>query len=125
MRSSWMAACIAAMMGLSACSPAMFLRPKEDYDAERLAPEPDYAKAESWAALPTKKDAADMVPPGSEDAQASAPADVFFVHPTVWFDRRTWNDTLDNEKSLEMVDEIILSGQASAINGCCRVFAPR
>ncbi|MEM1350426.1 MAG: DUF3089 domain-containing protein [Myxococcota bacterium] len=116
---------VVCVVGLGACSPAMFLRPKEDFDAERLVAPPDYEDPGSWAALPTKQDAADMVPPGSEDVQAAAPADVFFVHPTVWFDRRTWNDTLDNEKSLEMVDEIILSGQASAFNGCCRVFAPR
>ena len=109
----------------AACSPAMFLRPKEDFDKDALATAPDYSEESSWAALPTKKDAADFVPPGEEDAQANAPADVFFVHPTVWFDRRIWNDTLDQEKSLEVVDEIILSGQASAFNGCCKVYAPR
>lgn len=109
----------------SACSPATFLRPKEGFDLRKVVEPPDYGEDASWAALPTRQDAADFAPPGETNAQDDAPADVFFVHPTVWFDRRIWNDTLDQPKSLEMVDEIILSGQASAFNGCCKVYAPR
>ena len=50
-----------------------------------VPPESDYADANNWAALPTKKDAADRVPKGSpfHDEQASAKADVFFIHPTI------------------------------------------
>lgn len=114
-----------AALGAAACSPAMFLRPKEDFDKNTLATPPDYSQTSSWAARPDTADNADLTPPGETDAQAEAPADVFFVYPTVWFDRRVWNDTLDNPKSLEVVDEIILSSQASAFNGCCKVYAPR
>ena len=110
--------------GLPACSPACFLKPTEAFDRERLAAAPDYSQPEAWAALPGRKDKADFAPPGSTDRQQEAAADVFFVHPTTWMDREVWNDPLDSAKSREMIDEIILPGQASAFNRCCRVFVP-
>lgn len=106
-------------------SPGCFLKPTQAFDAASLAAQPDYTDPDSWAALPDKQDKADLTPPGFEDKQATAPADVFFVYPTVWFSREIWNDTFDSPKSNEMVDEIILSGQASAFNECCKVYVPR
>ncbi len=115
-----------ALSVLPACSPACFLKPTEAFDAGKLASAPDYSEAGSWAARPDAEDKADFTPPGVEDAQADAPADVFFVHPTTWFDREVWNDTLDPKtSSREMTDEMIVSLLASTFNGCCRVFVPR
>ncbi len=111
-------------VSLSACSPSCFLSPKTEFRPESLAASPDYSKLEAWAAHPDKKSNAKMVPPGLERAK-SPKADVFYIYPTVWFDREVWNDDLSNAKSLELVDEVILAGQASAFGGCCRVFAPR
>ncbi|QDG53063.1 DUF3089 domain-containing protein [Persicimonas caeni] len=115
---------LAVVCVLPACSPACFLKPTEAFDQDRLAKAPDYSDPESWAALPGRDDKADFTPPGATDRQADAPADVFFVHPTTWFDRDLWNDPLDSAKSREFLHEIVLPGQASAFNACCRVFAP-
>lgn len=113
------------LIALPACSPACFLKPTKAFDQATLAAAPDYTTPKAWAAHPDQKDLADLAPPGSPDAQDMAPADAFYVHPTIWFDREVWNDTLDSKKSLEMVDEVVLSGQAAAFNACCKVWAPR
>lgn len=108
------------------CSPSCFLKPQERYDASLHGPAPDYAQESSWAALPTRMEHADFVPGAGELSlaqQASPPADVFYIHPTAWFDREVWNDPLRGKN--EVVDEIVLAGQASAFNACCRVYVPR
>ncbi|MCP5432994.1 MAG: DUF3089 domain-containing protein [Alphaproteobacteria bacterium] len=88
-------------------------------------PAPDYAKPGSWAALPTGADTADATPAGLADHQADAPADVFYIHPTTYLQGPTWNAAIDEEKSSTRLDEVVVKAQASAFNGCCRVFAPR
>lgn len=47
--------------------------------------EVDYALESNWASLPNRFDAADLLPKKSalKDEQANAPADVFFIHPTI------------------------------------------
>ncbi|MFW5967196.1 MAG: DUF3089 domain-containing protein [Persicimonas sp.] len=116
---------ILVLFALPACSPTCLLEPKSSFDDSKLASAPDYGESEAWAAHPERDDKADMTPPGVEDRQDEAKVDVFFIHPTTWFDREVWNAPLDAEKAREIVDEVIMSGQASAFNGCCRVFAPR
>ena len=54
-------------------------------------PAPDYSKPEHWAALPERKDAADLTPEGVIDSQADAEVDVFFVHPTTYLNSTGWN----------------------------------
>jgi hypothetical protein len=103
---------------------AFFLKPDGPFDPAALAPPPDYSQRASWAAHPDLADRADLAPPGAE-TPAEPAADVFFIHPTAWFNLEVWNDTLDDPKSLEVVDQLVLSGEASAFSGCCRVFAPR
>ena len=54
-------------------------------DAPQPAPA-DYADPNSWSALPSRYDAADLVPRKSflKDNQAESKADVFFIHPTIF-----------------------------------------
>ncbi len=90
---------------------------------------PDYAQAQYWAALPTRKDAADIAPKKYKDLQATAKADVFFVHPTTYTGQPTdsfqWNANLANAALNKKVDERPIKFQASVFNGSCRVYAPR
>ena len=113
-----------SLIVLPGCSPACFLKPTEAFDAERLAEPPDYDFADAWAAMPQVDSKAKFAPPGSEDRQVDAPADVFFLYPTIWIHREIWNDPLDSKKASEILHEIILPGQASVFNECCRVFVP-
>jgi hypothetical protein len=88
---------------------------------------PDYSHTENWAALPDKKDSADVVPPGSnlKDEQANALADVFFIHPTLYFKGKSWNAAMDDKKINALVDKYTIRQQASIFNGSCKVYAPR
>lgn len=91
---------------------------------------PDYADAENWAALPTKADEADRTPGENlADQQADAKADVFYVHPTIYFKTRKgnklWNANLEDEKLNEDVDASAMLNHASIFNAAGRVFAPR
>lgn len=101
------------------------MTPGDAFSEQEAPPAPDYSRSESWAALPFENDNADLTPPGYEDRQSEAQADVFFVHPTTFFERDRWNASIDHQKSREFVDQMVMSGQASAFNGCCSVYAPR
>jgi Protein of unknown function (DUF3089) len=86
----------------------------------------DYSLATSWAALPDREDAADVVPSGAvEDRQSTAEVDVFFVHPTTFFGTAGWNQSPDDTSTNQLTDMFVLRGQASVFNGCCRIYAPR
>ena len=106
-------------------SALMQLKPSASFSVENTPPAPDYGDPAMWAALPTSKDEADLVPqvPDLKDRQADAPADVFFIHPTS-YTQPTWNDPIDsNSRAREGVERFVAS-DASAFNGCCRVYAP-
>ena len=122
--------CLFWMIGLlSLMAYACAVHPKNDYDESRIPIAPDYSKAEYWAALPMKKDMADSLPsPDLKDVQAEAEVDVFFLHPTIYTNRRgntNWNGPVNDPKLNERVDEGTILYQASIFNGVGRVFAPR
>lgn len=87
---------------------------------------PDYALEKNWAALPAKKDSADVVPLHSalHDEQATAKVDVFFIHPTVYFKGKSWNADIDDPAVRKLVDKYPIREQASVFNGSCKVYAP-
>lgn len=89
---------------------------------------PDYSNPAYWAALPDKADPADRTPAGLSDMQASAPADVFFLHPTTYTGDRghnQWNAPVNDARLNRKTDESTILYQASLFNGVGRVFAPR
>ncbi|THH39643.1 DUF3089 domain-containing protein [Neolewinella litorea] len=84
----------------------------------------------NWAALPFTDDPADRTPGDSlRDQQASAPADVFFIHPTIYTatrkDNRFWNASLNDARLNAAVDESTILNQASIFNAAGKVYAPR
>jgi hypothetical protein len=107
---------------------ALLLKPWHGYDAKLAPPAPDYTSDDAWAALPGRKDNADLVPPGSglTDDQAAAQVDVFFIHPTTYYQKSGWNARYDEPgTTMDFIENGVLAGQASVFNGCCRVYAPR
>jgi hypothetical protein len=104
---------------------------KTHFDKNNIPPMPDYAKAESWAALPDKKDAADEIPRKAivTENQATAKADVFFLYPTIFTAEPTnqyiWNADVNDIDMNKNVDGSTILNQATIFNGSCRVFAPR
>lgn len=88
-------------------------------------PAPDYAQPASWAALPEMRDAADLTPHGIDAIdQTRAPADVFFIYPTVFFSRAAWNADISDTTYRQQVQDLPLASQASAFNACCAIYAP-
>ena len=103
------------------------LAPSKSFDNTVPPPEPDYSKEVNWAALPDKKDSADIVPKNSglTDNQSTAQVDVFFIHPTSYFKNKSWNAYMDDEKLNRSTDNGTIRNQASVFNGSCRIYAPR
>jgi hypothetical protein len=102
------------------------LEPEHSYAESTPPAAPDYSQPQSWAALPDREDAADVVPGADvQDRQATAEVDVFFVHPTTFFGTAGWNQALDDGSTNELTDAFVLRSQASVFNSCCRIYAPR
>lgn len=119
-------------MALAACSPESETAPPSAPEAAAEPasgsvppPAPDYADAASWAALPQSEDYADYTPEGVTPAQATAAADVFFIHPTTYLSTSDANAAFDEPASAKGVDELVMKHQASVFNACCRIYAPR
>jgi pimeloyl-ACP methyl ester carboxylesterase len=88
---------------------------------------PNYADSTSWAAHPNYSDWADLVPAesGLKNHQATAEADVFFVHPTSYLYLFGIRNARMERKMVNHRTDFIMMNQASVFNGSCRVFAPR
>ena len=98
----------------------------------------DYSKLENWAAHPYKKDPSDSIPsPLSQNILQDSSVDVFFLHPTTYFDNSLvsdppsdfnspmWNSNLLNRSINNKTDNSTILYQASIFNSAGRVFAPR
>jgi len=95
--------------------------------AESPPPPPDYASPTAWAAWPGRATAAEEVPPGVTAVSASdRTADVFFVHPTTYLRTSVSNARYDEPGAARTrLEQGVLRFQASAFNGCCRIYVPR
>jgi len=106
------------------------ITPAGPYVTDSVPPAPDYSDAATWAATPSAPKAAAFAPEGHAAIDAAhARADVFYVYPTTFVGTRNWNADISGPASAtratEIVDHLIMPGQASLFNGTCRVFAPR
>lgn len=103
-------------------------KPKNPFDTYTPPAVPNYSFEEHWAALPNKLDGADSVPAGLNDIQLQSQADVFFLYPTSYLNKRgndQWNAAIDNEIVNQKTDESSIVYQASIFNGVGKVYAPR
>jgi hypothetical protein len=76
---------------------------------------PDYGKPAGWALMPPHPE---LVTP------RDPPADIFFIHPTT-FDAGRWNDSIDDRRSANFLDRVIIPNYAGPFAPVGRVFAPR
>ena len=113
------------LLSLSSC--LKLLKPSHDFVAAPPTTGPNYAQDSLWAALPTRLDSADAVPhaSGLHDEQATATADVFFIHPTTYYWRKSWNADLTQDKLNRYTDRSTIRHQATAFNAAGRIYAPR
>lgn len=113
------------LLPLTSC--LSILKPRHDFATYTPYPGPDYAQDSLWAALPTRHDSADAAPrySGLRDEQATAAADVFFIHPTTYYWNEAWNADLTRAKLNRYTDRTTIRQQASAFNAAGRIYAPR
>lgn len=99
------------------------LTPSLAFDPADLPAAPNYGEARAWLFLPGRADAADQVPAGAVpgDAQDTAAADVFYIHPTTYLSGAGWNAPYDDPDARAIANSLT---QATAFNGCCRIYAP-
>ncbi|MES2096207.1 MAG: DUF3089 domain-containing protein [Pseudomonadota bacterium] len=102
----------------------MAMVPSAPFVAGPPTPPGAYASAKMWIARPDlKNNPADWTPPGY-GVPASAPAAVFFIHPTSYLARARWNAPLDDREANNRA-ALFLRGQASAFNAVGQIWAPR
>ena len=105
---------------------AYMLQPSTSFADTDPPPAPDYASSGHWAALPEREDAADITPTDAvQDNQAHAEADVFFIHPTTFYEDSGWNQDLADQATNDITDQAVMRNQASVFNSCCSIYAPR
>ena len=100
--------------------------PVKGFDKQKKPSPPDYSLSEYWAALPDKKDSADvsLLKFGIIDLQKDAPVDVFFIHPTTFAASGKWNADLKMKRVNARTNKLSMRFQASVFNGSCKVYAP-
>ena len=110
-------------LAISSC----FIKPGRDFETYIPPSKPDYGIENNWAALPTKKDNAHLVPANSnlKENELNALVDVFFVHPTTYYRRASWNADVNDESLNEFTERTTIRHQASVFNESCRIYAPR
>lgn len=110
--------------GLAGCGALSgpFESPKAAFSQDTAPPAPDYALPSAWMAFPGRNGLERQTLAGGVAVdEATAPADVFFIHPTTYKRNDVWNVAYDTPGEF---DTAVLLGQASVFNGCCRIFAP-
>ena len=99
------------------------IRPYKTFDKTLHPPSPDYSIDYNWAAKPNINGQQFYVPDNSYEVNKSNDVDVFYIHPTGFFEN-SWNFDMDKTKSAYERTEIMLGNQASAFNESCNIYAP-
>ncbi|MES2495326.1 MAG: DUF3089 domain-containing protein [Pseudomonadota bacterium] len=94
------------------------------FDAGTAGPEPDYARPASWLARPDLPDDPSRWLPKGHTAGAAPNIAVFYVAPTTYYGKASWNVALNDADSRKWLNVFGWS-QASAFSGAGAVWAPR
>lgn len=101
-------------------------KPSAPFDVAQAPPAPNYADTRAWLAFPGRNGLERSTPPGMTAInELSAPADVFFVHPTTFKGSPVWIAPSDASDAAAPLNPPVLLDQVSVFNGCCRMYAPR
>ncbi|HWH16997.1 MAG TPA: DUF3089 domain-containing protein [Allosphingosinicella sp.] len=83
-----------------------------------------YADAEMWIARPDIADNPALWTPTGVTRDEEARASLFFIHPTSYLDRSSWNADIRDEESQERA-RLFVRSQASAFNNVAEIWAPK
>ena len=126
----WSLGTLVVLMGaLVVLGPSFYARmiaPDHEFGEKPLPAPPDYTQRAHWAAWPDEASPAERLPEGFEGTpQEDRMASAFFLHPTTYGGTEHWVQPMNDEEAIRGTDLGTISRQASAFNGCCRVYAPR
>ena len=103
-----------------------YQRLASQYEFTSKSTQPDYQQPYYWAAHPWKKDPSDSIPQPLLNEQRDSIADVFFIHPTTYTEKRfEWNADINDAELNAKTDYTSILYQSSVFNQHCRIFAPR
>ena len=103
-----------------------FLEPAHYFTDKPVPQAPEYNNPDHWAALPERNDFSDVqLVAGVDDEQAERTVDVFFIHPTTYIGKQSWNQRMGDNEANDLTDAWVMRDQASVFNQCCRIYAPR
>jgi hypothetical protein len=117
----------ASFFYISSCTTQKYIR-SINYNFKNNNSNPDYSNLNYWSAHPFKHDPSDNNPSDLNHESKDSLADVFFIHPTTYTDKKMpmgWNADIDNRGLNNKTDRSTILYQASVFNKYCRVFAPR
>jgi len=100
-----------------------YCRPNEQFDESKIPQGYDYTSLDAWSAHPDRPNKSSFTPEGVAPS-IDQPANVFFIHPTSYFGKDNWNQPIGYNPAKELIDEVIMPGQASVFNGACKIYAP-
>ena len=100
--------------------------PRHDFDINTVGPAPNYSKKIYWAEHPKKKKHHAILPKNYTDSlyNTNPKIDVFYVHPTLYFQGDRWNADIHNEKLNKKVINSAIKYQASVFLGIAQIYAP-
>ncbi|RYD95509.1 MAG: DUF3089 domain-containing protein [Sphingomonadales bacterium] len=98
--------------------------PNGSFEARAAGPAPDYARAGSWLSRPDLPDDPSRWAPPGEAPAAPPKVAVFYVPPTTYYSKASWNAPLDNADSRKWL-RVFASSEASAFNRTGAIWAPR
>jgi hypothetical protein len=98
--------------------------PGTRFDANAAGPAPDYARPATWLARPDLPDDPSRWVPKGVTRTAKPEVAVFYVAPTTYYGKASWNAALDDSESRRWLTVFGWS-EASAFNGVGAVWAPR
>lgn len=117
---------ILILSGLFAGCANKYQRLASQYETPVKTEQPAYNHLYYWSAHPDKKDPSDSIPQPLFNEQRDTIADVFFIHPTTYTEKRfKWNADINDAELNAKTDFTSILYQSSVFNQHCRVFAPR
>ena len=100
------------------------VKPNYEFSSSNIPIKPDYSNLYNWAATPDIDGEQFYIPSNKfEINKSNNDIDVFYIHPTGFFEKN-WNSDMDKNRSAYERTEIMLANQASAFNNSCNIYAP-
>lgn len=84
---------------------------------------PDYEDIGSWLAHPSIESKITFKPNGIQEEIVNE-VPTFFIHPTSFFGGDNWNAEITDFRSRQLVEELVLPGQAAVFNHLGDVYVP-